>query len=159
LANQLDQQAAAISKKVTQGAWNKSGFILDVAWIDPITGNTVKHDRMPLGQGSTIVHGSNEEPYKVKLSVWGKTLAESGIAAVGTALTAGGLALAGEALGIGAAAWGAKLGGKVMGIGAVANREDGSLRTFWTGTPSGNGRYEDVWGTVWNPQHGTGGLL
>lgn len=110
LANQLDQQAAAISKKVKQGVWNKSGFVLDVAWIDPITGNTVKNDRISLGQGSTIVHSSNEEPYKVKLSVWGKTLAEFGIAAVGTAFTAGGLALAGGALG-GAAAWGVKMGG------------------------------------------------
>lgn len=54
---------------------------------------------------------------------------------------------------------GSQDGGDVMGIGAIAHREDGPLMTFWTGTPSGNGRYEDVWGTVWNPQHGTGGLL
>jgi hypothetical protein len=177
LASRLDQQAAS-NKQVNQGVWNKSGFVLGVNWKDPITGNIVKSETIPIGRGSYFTAQGN--PYNADLWIWGKEVAEIAVAAgalTAAALTGGAalFAVGAKLITAGAAAPPA-LGGLMIasgkaimtgGVGFSADMMAAGLSAavsknadiFWSGTPSLDSRHADVWGTVWSPQVGSGGLL
>lgn len=177
LASRLDQLAAS-KKKFKQGVWNKAGFVLGVNWKDPITGNIVKSETIPIGQGSYFT--AQGKPYNADLWIWGKEVAEIAVAAgavAAAALTGGaGLAAVGAKLITAGATAPPALGGLMMtsgklimqgGVGFSTSMMQEGLSTafsknadiFWSGTPSLDGRHADVWGTVWSPQVGSGGLL
>jgi hypothetical protein len=146
--------------------------------VDPITGNIVKSETVPNGRGSYITAQGN--PYDADLWIWGKEVAQIAVAAgalTAAALTGGAaLAAVGAKLITAGAAASPALGGLMMtngklimagGVGFSAKMMAAGLRAsfkenadiFWSGTPSLDGRHADVWGTVWSPQVGSGGLL
>ncbi len=155
LASRLDQQAAS-NKQVKQGVWNKSGFVLGVNWVDPITGSIVKSETVPYGRGSYIT--AQGKPYHADLWIWGKEVAQIAVAAgvLTAAAATGGAAL--PAVGAGLVKAGVGFSMDLMAAGLSASLQE-KADIFWSGTPSLDGRHADVWGTVWSPQVGSGGLL
>ena len=155
-------------REIKQAVWNKSGFVLGVDWIDPVTGNLVKSDRLTTGFGSYST--SPDNAYKANLWIWGEGVAT---AAVISAVVVGLAATGGIAVGVkaGAAAGMAAFGGVGTTFGTLAARLSGQVmeggiseslkvaKVFWSDTPSLDGKHLDVWGTVWNPQVGSGGSL
>jgi len=138
-----------------QCVWNKAGFILNVTWVDP-NGNVARVDSIPLAQG-TCTGEDDTTQYTAILSIKDGRLADAvtrgavfaAAAAAGVLVTVGSGGTA-TAAGVGGAAFIAELANK--GI------PDPS-QVFWTGVPSQDGHWLDVWGTIWSPQVGQGAKI
>jgi hypothetical protein len=144
---------AAFSK---QCVWNKSGFVLNVTWIAP-DGQVARVDQFPTAQGRCT--GDEPVQYTAALSVAYGELADiitkSAVIAAAAALSGG--AAAGASLTATGAAGVAGSGALMGQVGARGIPNPKGL--FWTGSPSLDGRYLDVWGTIWDPQVGPGGSI
>lgn len=142
-----------------QCIWNKAGFVLNIAWIK--NGQVVRNDVIPTGQGNC----SDDQGYDVCLSIVGGEIADwvtkASVAAVAIALgvATGGILTAGmaagtAATGITAATAGTAAFASQLGMRGIPDPKG----VFYYGTPSTD-RYLDVWGTIWDPQTGTGGPI
>lgn len=138
-----------------QCVWNKAGFILNVSWVAP-NGNVARIDSIPLAQG-TCTGEDDKTIYTAVLSIKDGGLADAvtrgaiyaAATAIGAAVTVGsGGAM--SAAGAGGAAYVAVLADK-----GIPN----PAQVFWTGVPSQDGHWLDVWGTIWNPQVGQGAKI
>lgn len=142
-----------------QCVYNKAGFILNVSWVAP-NRNVARIDSIPLAQG-TCTGEDDKTIYTAVLSIKGGGLAD--------AVTRGAIYAAATAIGVAAGGVLTVVSGGTMapavagGAAYVAVLADKGIpnpaQVFWTGVPSQDGHWLDVWGTIWNPQVGQGAKI
>jgi hypothetical protein len=142
-----------------QCIWNKSGFTLDITWLQ--NGSSVRQDRIMSGQGNC----ADGNTYQVILSVVDGGIADAfvkgilgvAVGAIASEVLVPLLAAEGIIVAVGetAATALARSGGATVGILSRMGIPN-PAGIFYTGTPE-HGHYLDVWGTIWDPQTGQGG--
>jgi|LakMenEpi03Aug12_release.lakeMendotaPanAssembly.Ray.scaffolds.fasta_scaffold290103_2 hypothetical protein len=129
-----------------QCVWNKGPFVLSVTWMAPPDFKEVKTDRIPYGRGSCT---SGEAKDNIAaLSIVGAKFADTVTKASLNSLVNLVRKLSQEVLDEDDA-------GKLKAQIQEALPEPKGV--FWTGLPSRDGRYLDVWGTAWEPRVTEGG--
>jgi hypothetical protein len=129
-----------------QCIYNKAGFVLSVTWIKP-SKEVYKTENLSYGQSSCSPDEAKD--YIAALSIVGGKLANSVTqGTINTLLNVLNTATADAA---------------EDDIKKIKEEIDASLPEkdglFWSGIPSTDKKYLDVWGTIWSPQTGPGGNI
>lgn len=130
--------------------WNKAGFVLNVTWISPYSKRVVRRDTFPTAQGRCIQGSDPRVRYRAVLSI---ADAEAANIVTRTLIIATGAALGAAVTGPAAIFTGSAAGGLIER--SIPNPK----AIFYVGVPSRDGRYLDVWGTIWSPQYGAGSRI
>lgn len=169
--------------KAKQCIWNKGGFVLNAKWYknEDVTATKDEHDNFaivisaeaqpiqedewPIAQGRCTRGEAANEKRTVILSVVGGDVATgflrvgAGIWAAGsTAISTAALAAACPVTGVTCLLAGGVIAGGTTATGAAIAAIPAAKEVFYVDQPSET-NYLDVWGTIWKPTTGPGGVI